>query len=173
MTMTIDTAKVFAQDIAPLVRQYLVVRAAAEVISKHMHDLDVRILNAANYAYDVETFGNEYGEFCKDPKHAYLMTEQASEAYNAVRREAVAASEWFVSDPDFCPALVAENDATKLETLIIRKGAKAFECPQFEHIYGEKRRELVKHLIGLAVSFDGFQKPTQKDIETELRNRRK
>lgn len=171
-------ARMMSKELAGHVSRLLLAQAAAEIVRESIDKLDAKILAENDFGWN--TFdgkidpSTEYSTpFCRDAKLAYLMDDESAERYNELRKAAIADSIWFVEDPEFCPALVAENKVIDLERELLVKSAELMDCPQLAHVYGDKRKDALRLATDLVVSYPGFKGPSRKEINDMISQMKK
>lgn len=151
----------------------LLAMAAAELIRESVDKIDAKILAENDFGWN--TFdgkldpATEYSTpFCRESRLTYLMDEESMAKYETLRQEAIEASEWWVANPEYCPALSAEFRVTQLENAVLRKAGELLQTPQMTQIYGAKRKKGLDLLIGMVTSYPGFVPPSPEQIRAEI-----
>jgi hypothetical protein len=112
------------QELIEAVADYLVAKAKAQVLREQVDEIQNEIFKS------FEFYDSESNEKIESPKWIYCSDddEGAKQFYKACHEAEVKAGVKPLNmDPDFCPALVAENEITKTEKRICNESAKVLK----------------------------------------------
>ncbi len=148
------TAREMSRSLVAEVNAVLLTRAHAIAERERVDVIQSRILSEGDYRDDD-------GNRITDPRKAWHITDEQFKDYVALVREADIGRR---RDLPFghCPALIAADLAMQAENNLMVGAGKWF--PEFlddgnPRVYGNDRKELIDLLIGLVVSYPGYQKP--------------
>ena len=156
--MKIPDPNTVAKALTPAVNLVLVTMAHAELVREEVDGYAREVLAAGNYT------SSYTGERITEPKDAWTMGDDAFPDYHAKVDAKVRAAGYDVP-PDYCPALIAEEEQRRAERALI-DASKPFFGVTTEDLLGcrkglEKHRKFLDLLIGLCVNAPGYKSPLQ------------